>query len=76
MALHMYNLVRFMFRLLASRFGNRFFLMLEWVKKTEYQCIGCEDGFITVLDADGGTREDLKLPNQMNPVPPGASPFL
>merc|ERR1711933_50044 len=43
-----------------------------FVKKIEYQCIGCEDGFITCLDADGGTREDLKLPNQMNPAPPGA----
>merc|ERR1712087_302094 len=43
-----------------------------FVKKTEYQCIDVDDGFITCMDADGNTRSDLKLPEDMNPAPPGA----
>merc|ERR1712087_932955 len=46
-----------------------------FVKKTEYQCIDLdkEDGFLTVLDSEGNTRDDLKLPDRMQPEPPGAS---
>merc|ERR1711972_723754 len=45
-----------------------------FVKKTEYQCIGVDedDGFITCMDADGQTREDLKLPDRLKPEPPQA----
>jgi len=44
-----------------------------FVKKTEYQAMDVDDdGFVTVLDNDGNTREDLKLPELMNPAPPGA----
>ena len=37
LALHMYFLVRCMWYFLANRFGHRFFRVLEWVMKTEYQ---------------------------------------
>ena len=37
MALHMYYLVRCMWLFLASVFGNKFFVVYEWVMKTEYQ---------------------------------------
>ena len=37
MALHMYYLVRCMWLFLANKFGHRFFIVLEWVMKTEYQ---------------------------------------
>jgi len=43
-----------------------------FVKKEEYQALSVDDGFITVLTASGETREDLKLPSEMNPPPPGA----
>merc|ERR1719473_696431 len=47
---------------------------VPFVKKEEFQCIDAdEDGFLTVLTADGDTRSDLKLPNTMQPEPPGAS---
>ena len=46
---------------------------VPFVKKQELQAIDVDDdGFITVLEADGGTRSDLKLPTAMNPEPPGA----
>uniref|UniRef100_A0A3B4WD66 Eukaryotic translation initiation factor 5A n=1 Tax=Seriola lalandi dorsalis TaxID=1841481 RepID=A0A3B4WD66_SERLL len=36
-----------------------------FVKKIEYQAMDVdEDGFITVLDAEGNTREDLKIPER------------
>ena len=42
-----------------------------FVKKLEYQCLDTDDdGFVTCMDADGNTREDLKLPEKMNPAPP------
>ena len=37
MALHMYFLVRSMCFFLASRHGHKFFVVFEWVCKTEYQ---------------------------------------
>jgi len=37
MALHMFYLVRSMWRFLANRFGHRYFIVYEWVVKTEYQ---------------------------------------
>jgi translation initiation factor 5A len=42
-----------------------------FVKKTEYQCLDADDdGFVTCMDADGNTREDLKLPDKMQmPAP-------
>jgi translation initiation factor 5A len=43
------------------------------VKKEEFQCIDAdEDGFVTVLLANGETRSDLKLPDSMKQEPPGA----
>jgi len=46
---------------------------VPFVKKEEYQCMDVdEDGFVTVLTADGDTRSDLKLPSEMTPEPPGA----
>ena len=37
MALHMYFLVRSMWFFLAARHGHKFFVVFEWVMKTEYQ---------------------------------------
>ena len=37
MALHMYYLVRCMWFFLSTPFGNRWFIVYEWVMKTEYQ---------------------------------------
>ncbi len=37
MALHMYYLVRMVWLFLARRFGNTYFVVCEWVMKTEYQ---------------------------------------
>ena len=37
MALHMYFLVRSMWLFLATRHGHKFFVVFEWVMKTEYQ---------------------------------------
>jgi len=46
---------------------------VPFVKKDEFQCLDVdEDGFVTVLTPDGGTRSDLKLPSEMQPEPPGA----
>jgi len=42
------------------------------IKKTEYQCIGVDDGYVSLMDADGNLREDLKLPNQIHQPPPEA----
>jgi translation initiation factor 5A len=46
---------------------------VPFVKKEEFQALDVDDdGFLTVLTADGDTRADLKLPDTMNPEPPGA----
>ena len=37
MALHMYYLVRMMWLFLCSRLGHKYFMVFEWVMKTEYQ---------------------------------------
>ena len=37
MALHMYYLVFAVWRFLTNRFGNRWFIVFQWVMKTEYQ---------------------------------------
>jgi translation initiation factor 5A len=44
-----------------------------FVKKVEYQCMDVdEDGFLSVMDADGNTRDDLKIPDAMPMPPPDA----
>jgi len=47
---------------------------VPFVKKEEFQCIDLdeEDGFVTVLEPNGDTRSDLKLPIHVQPEPPGA----
>lgn len=32
------------------------------VKRSEYQLIGIDEGFVTLLDENGGTKDDLRLP--------------
>ncbi|XP_068194581.1 eukaryotic translation initiation factor 5A-1-like [Antennarius striatus] len=32
------------------------------VKRTDYQCIGVEDGYVNLLSDDGTQKDDLKLP--------------
>merc|ERR1712070_1255397 len=47
---------------------------VPFVKKEEIQCIDVDDdGFVTVLNSEGDTRSDLKLPTEMSPEPPGAA---
>jgi translation initiation factor 5A len=47
---------------------------VPFVKKEEFQAMDVDDdSFLTVLTADGDTRSDLKLPDQLSPEPPGAS---
>jgi translation initiation factor 5A len=37
-----------------------------FMKKTEYQCMDeDDDGYLTLMDSDGGTREDLHIPDKM-----------
>lgn len=46
---------------------------VPFVKKSEYMCIGVdEDGFVSAMDENNEVREDLKLPENMNPEPPNA----
>merc|ERR1711881_470068 len=33
------------------------------VKRTDYQLVNIDDGFMTLMDDGGDTKEDLKLPN-------------
>jgi len=43
-----------------------------FVKKVEYQCMDVdEEGFLSLMDADGNCRDDLKTPSAMAQVPPG-----
>ena len=42
MALHVYSLTRCIWLFLASRFGNKYFIVQEWLMKTEYQGRGTE----------------------------------
>ena len=37
MSLHMYEVTRSIWRFLCTQFGTRFFEVLEWILKTEYQ---------------------------------------
>ena len=37
LALHMFYLVRCVWRFLSTRFGHKYFVVLEYVSKTEYQ---------------------------------------
>jgi len=47
---------------------------IPFVKKLEYQCIDVdEDGFLTVMTAEGDTRSDLKVPSEVTPEPPDAA---
>jgi len=32
------------------------------VKRQDYQLVGCDDGFLSLMDDSGETREDLKMP--------------
>lgn len=44
-----------------------------FVKKVEYQCMDVDDdGFLSVMDAEGNTRDDLKIPDAMPMPPPDA----
>eukprot|EP00967_Tisochrysis_lutea_P157944 scaffold321789_cov30-Tisochrysis_lutea.AAC.2 len=44
-----------------------------FVKKVEYQCMDVDDdGFLSVMDSDGNTRDDLKIPDAMPMPPPDA----
>ena len=46
---------------------------VPFVSKIELQCMDVDDeGFVSCMDDDGNTREDLKVPNEINPTPPGA----
>merc|ERR1712070_338477 len=46
---------------------------VPFVKKEEFQCIDADDdGFVTVLNSEGDTRADLRLPFLLSPEPPGA----
>ena len=48
--------------------------MVPFVKKEEFQCMDADDdGFVTILTPSGDTRSDLKLPDIMQPAPPGAA---
>ena len=47
MALHMFYLVRCIWAFLSNRFGHRFFVVLEWVVKTEYQGRGTPHWFVS-----------------------------
>ncbi|KAG1894434.1 initiation factor 5a [Suillus fuscotomentosus] len=33
------------------------------VNRTEYQLLGVDDGFLNLMNADGGTKDDVKLPD-------------
>ncbi|KAG2143418.1 putative HYP2-translation initiation factor eIF5A.1 [Suillus bovinus] len=33
------------------------------VNRTEYQLIGVDDGFLNLMNTDGGTKDDVKLPD-------------
>ena len=47
---------------------------VPFVKKEEYQALDVdEDGYVTCLTGDGDTRSDIKLPDTMQPEPPGAA---
>ena len=45
---------------------------IPFVKKVEYQCIGLEEEFVTLLTDSGETREDIKLPRYLSQAPPDA----
>ena len=45
---------------------------VPFVKKVEYQCIGIDEEFLTLLQEDGSTREDIKLPKFLSQAPPDA----
>ena len=46
--------------------------MIPFVKKVEYQAIGLDEEFLTLLTEAGDTREDIKLPKFLNMAPPDA----
>ncbi len=46
---------------------------VPFVKKVELQCIDIdEDGFLSLMDANGDIRSDLKLPSNLQQKPPNA----
>ena len=54
MALHMYYLLRSMWFFLATRHGHKFFVVFEWVMKTEYQGRGSPHWHIAAWVASYG----------------------
>ncbi len=46
-----------------SNFRNPGKVDVPIVKRTDYSLIGIEDNFASLMDGEGNTREDLKLPS-------------
>ena len=59
MTLHMFHMVQMIWKMLASRHGNKYFLLLEWVKKTEYQSRQTEHWHIAAWVVPRGNLQDL-----------------
>ena len=59
MALHMYYLVRSIWGMLANKFGHRFFIVLEYTMKTEYQGRGTPHWHFAVWVVCFGLLADL-----------------
>ena len=49
MALHMYFLVRMVWRFLARPAGHKYFIVFEWVMKTEYQGRGTPHWHLSLI---------------------------
>jgi len=47
LALHMFYLVRCIWRFLSNRFGHKYFVVLEYVSKTEYQGMSGREVYIS-----------------------------
>ena len=60
MALHMYYIVLSMWRFLANRFGNKWFVVYEWCCRTEYQGRGSPHWHICAWVASFGMLSFLK----------------
>ena len=59
MALHMYYLVRCIWGMLSNKFGHRFFIVLEYTMKTEYQGRGTPHWHIAAWVVCFGLLADL-----------------
>ena len=60
MALHMYYIVQCILRFLCNPWGNRWFIVYEWVCKTEYQSRGTEHWHIAAWVVSFGLLNSLK----------------